>query len=96
MGWTLYTAAEELVLLWETLMTEGARFDAQPIGWNALESLRIEAGVPRYGAELTDSVIPLEAELEHAIDFEKGCYIGQEIVARMKYRGSPKSALTRY
>ena len=74
-------------------MTEGARFNAQPIGWNALESLRIETGVPRYGAELTDSVIPLEAELEHAIDFEKGCYIGQEIVARMKYRGHPNRLL---
>ena len=92
-GWTLYTAAEALVSLWETLMAEGARFDVQPIGWNALESLRIEAGVPRYGTELTDSVIPLEAELDHAIDFEKGCYIGQEIVARMKYRGHPNRLL---
>ena len=45
------------------------------------------------GAELTDSVIPLEAELAHAIDFEKGCYIGQEIVARMKYRGHPNRLL---
>lgn len=92
-GYVLYTAAEALVSLWETLMTEGARFNAQPIGWNALESLRIEAGIPRYGAELTDAVIPLEAELEHAIDFEKGCYIGQEIVARMKYRGHPNRLL---
>ena len=92
-GWTLYTAAEGLVSLWETLMTAGARLDVQPIGWNALESLRIEAGIPRYGTELTDSVIPLEAELEHAIDFEKGCYIGQEIVARMKYRGHPNRLL---
>ena len=93
MGWTLYTAAEALGSLWETLMTEGERFNVQPIGWNALESLRIEAGVPRYGTELTDAVIPLEAELEHAIDFEKGCYIGQEIVARMKYRGHPNRLL---
>ena len=92
-GYTLYTAAEALVSLWETVMTEGERFNVQPIGWNALESLRIEAGVPRYGTELTDSVIPLEAELEHAIDFEKGCYIGQEIVARMKYRGHPNRLL---
>ena len=92
-GWTLYTAAEALGSLWEALMIEGARFNVQPIGWNALESLRIEAGVPRYGTELTDSVIPLEAELEHAIDFEKGCYIGQEIVARMKYRGHPNRLL---
>ena len=88
-GWTLYTAAEALTSLWEALMT----FNAQPIGWNALESLRIEAGIPRYGTELTDAVIPLEAELEHAIDFEKGCYIGQEIVARMKYRGHPNRLL---
>ena len=92
-GYTLYTAADALVSLWETLMAEGARFNVQPVGWNALESLRIEAGVPRYGTELTDAVIPLEAELEHAIDFEKGCYIGQEIVARMKYRGHPNRLL---
>lgn len=92
-GYTLYTAAEALESLWETLMTEGERFKVQPIGWDALESLRIEAGVPRYGTELTDAVIPLEAELEHAIDFEKGCYIGQEIVARMKYRGHPNRLL---
>ena len=92
-GYTLYTAAEGLEGLWERLTGEGARFNVQPIGWDALESLRIEAGIPRYGTELTDSVIPLEAELEHAIDFEKGCYIGQEIVARMKYRGHPNRLL---
>ena len=92
-GYTLYTTSEAVVPLWETLMREGERFNVQPIGWNALESLRIEAGIPRYGAELTDAVIPLEAELEHAIDFEKGCYIGQEIVARMKYRGHPNRLL---
>ena len=93
MGYTLYIAAEGLESLWERLMSEGERFNVQPIGWNALESLRIEAGIPRYGTELTDAVIPLEAELEHAIDFEKGCYIGQEIVARMKYRGHPNRLL---
>ena len=92
-GYTLYTSAEALAPLWERLVREGEPFNVQPIGWNALESLRIEAGVPRYGAELTDAVIPLEAELEHAIDFEKGCYIGQEIVARMKYRGHPNRLL---
>lgn len=92
-GYTLYTAVEVLTSLWETLMTVGSQFNVQPIGWDALESLRIEAGIPRYGTELTDAIIPLEAELEHAIDFEKGCYIGQEIVARMKYRGHPNRLL---
>ena len=90
-GYHLYISTDKLETLWERLMAE--RPDVVPIGWDALESLRIEAGTPRYGTELTDSVIPLEAELGHAIDFEKGCYIGQEIVARMKYRGHPNRLL---
>ena len=60
---------------------------------SALEALRIEAGIPKLGAELDESIIPLEAELDHGINFEKGCYIGQEIVARMKYRGHPNRLL---
>ena len=92
-GYELYVAAESMGWLWDTLLAKGREFDAKPVGLTALNSLRIEAGIPRYGAELTDSVIPLEAELERAIDFEKGCYIGQEIVARMKYRGHPNRLL---
>jgi glycine cleavage system T protein len=90
-GYHLYISTDKLETLWERLMAE--RPNVVPIGWDALESLRIEAGTPRYGTELTDAIIPLEAELEHAIDFEKGCYIGQEIVARMKYRGHPNRLL---
>lgn len=92
-GYELYVAVESMEWLWDTLLEKGREFDAKPFGLTALNALRIEAGIPRYGAELTDSVIPLEAELEHAIDFEKGCYIGQEIVARMKYRGHPNRLL---
>ena len=92
-GYDLYVAAESMEWLWDVLLTEGRDFHATSIGLIALNSLRIEAGIPRYGAELDDSIIPLEAELEHAIDFEKGCYIGQEIVARMKYRGHPNRLL---
>lgn len=90
-GFHLYVNTDVLAGLWEKLIA--SRSHVLPIGWNALESLRIEAGTPRYGTELTDAVIPLEAELEDAIDFEKGCYIGQEIVARMKYRGHPNRLL---
>ena len=92
-GYELYVATESIGWLWNTLPAKGREFNVKPIGLTALNSLRIEAGIPRYGAELSDSVIPLEAELEHAIDFEKGCYIGQEIVARMKYRGHPNRLL---
>ncbi|MEX0850460.1 MAG: hypothetical protein WD015_03045 [Gaiellaceae bacterium] len=54
----------------------------------ALELLRIKAGTPRLGREIDDRVLPAEAGLDvHAIDFEKGCYPGQEPVARQHYRG---------
>jgi tRNA-modifying protein YgfZ len=58
------------------------------IGDEELEQLRIRAGIPRYGRELDDRVLPAEAGLDRtAIDFEKGCYPGQEPVARQHYRG---------
>lgn len=60
---------------------------ARPFGWRAAEALRIEAGLPRWGAELTPDVLPLEAELEEALSHTKGCYPGQEVVARMRDRG---------
>jgi len=54
---------------------------------SVLECLRVENGVPRFGAELDDSVLPAEARLERAISTDKGCYTGQEVVARMQSRG---------
>ena len=92
-GYNLCVAAESVEWLWDTILTKGRAFGVEPIGLTALNSLRIEAGIPRYGAELDDSIFPGEAELEKAISFEKGCYIGQEIVARMKYRGHPNRLL---
>ena len=60
----------------------------------AVECLRIEHGRPRYGIDLDDSVIPQEAGLnERAVSFTKGCYVGQETVARLYYRGKPNRQL---
>ena len=92
-GYNLCAASESTEWLWDTILTKGRAFSAEPVGLTALNSLRIETGIPRYGAELSDSIFPGEAELEQAISFEKGCYIGQEIVARMKYRGHPNRLL---
>lgn len=55
--------------------------------FEALETLRIEAGLPALGAELDEEVLPPEARLERAISISKGCYVGQEIVARLRTRG---------
>ncbi|HVP28915.1 MAG TPA: glycine cleavage T C-terminal barrel domain-containing protein [Myxococcota bacterium] len=58
-----------------------------------LELLRVEAGVPRYGAELSEEVLPAEARLDDAVSYSKGCYTGQEIVARMRSRGNASHLL---
>ena len=58
------------------------------------EVLRIERGIPRWGRELTDEIIPVEANLEESsIDYAKGCYIGQEVVSRMKMSGQRNKSL---
>ena len=60
----------------------------------AAEIARVESGRPRYGVDLDDSVIPQEAGLnERAVSFTKGCYVGQETVARLYYRGKPNRRL---
>jgi len=60
----------------------------------AAEVLRVEHGRPRYGADLDDGVIPQEAGLnERAVSFTKGCYVGQETVARLHYKGKPNRHL---
>jgi len=60
----------------------------------AVECLRVERGRPRYGIDLDESVIPQEAGLnERAVSFTKGCYVGQETVARLYYRGKPNRQL---
>lgn len=57
------------------------------------EVLRVEAGEPRWGAELVGTTIPLEASLERAISYTKGCYIGQEVIARATHRGQMQRKL---
>lgn len=67
---------------------------AKPIGPEAYETARIEAGIPRFGADITPENFPAEAGiLERAVSFSKGCYPGQETVARMHYRGHPNQTL---
>ena len=60
----------------------------------AAELMRIEEGLPRWGRELTDEIIPVEANLEQrTIDYQKGCYIGQEVISRIKMSGQTNKRL---
>ena len=76
------------------LLDADAPEEAEPIGERELERLRIIARTPRLGRELDDRVMPAEAGLEErTISFTKGCYPGQEPVARLHYRGHPNRGL---
>ena len=81
-GYTLIAPIARQDALWEQVLAAGAR----PAGEEAYELLRLEAGQPA-NLELTEDYIPLEANLWPAVNFNKGCYIGQEIIARMESRG---------
>ena len=68
-------------------LRDAVGFAVKPLGFEALELLRVEAGVPRYGQDMGDTTFPMEANLERALHFNKGCYIGQEVIARATFRG---------
>lgn len=82
-GFDVIVGANEAPRLWEALTEAGAR----PVGFGALDILRVEAGVPRYGVDMNETNVVLEAALDEAVSYTKGCYIGQEIIARIHWRG---------
>ena len=61
-----------------------------------VELIRVKNGVPKVGVDVTEENFPQEGRLEHALNFEKGCYLGQEVVARLKYRGHVNKVLCRF
>jgi folate-binding protein YgfZ len=74
----------------EALMKAGAK----PVGTAALELLRIAAGIPRYGVDIRERDLPQETEQNRALNFSKGCYVGQEIVERIRSRGQVRRKFT--
>ena len=70
--------------LWESLVHSGGR----PVGTTAQELWRIASGIPRYGQDIRDRDLPQETGQKRALNFTKGCYIGQEIVERIRSRGT--------
>ena len=69
--------------VWDRLVGAGAT----PVGFEALELWRVSQGVPRYGQDIRPRDLPQETEQQHALHFTKGCYVGQEIVERIRSRG---------
>jgi len=89
-GVDLFCAADDTAALRDALIDAGARAGTL----DDAEIARVESGRPRYGVDLDETVIPQEAGLnERAVSFTKGCYVGQETVARLFYRGKPNRHL---
>lgn len=88
-GWDVWGAAMQHDADLKRLSSGLATFDS-----DGAEVMRIEQGIPRWGSELTEEIIPIEANLEQrAIDYYKGCYIGQEVISRIKMSGQTNKRL---
>lgn len=86
----LWLPATVAKALWEALLAAGA----SAVGFEALEKFRVYAGVPKYGQDIRDRDLPQETEQTHALHFAKGCYLGQEIVERIRSRGAVHRTFT--
>lgn len=84
-GFDLFVPAESFDGLWKAFLHVGAG----PVGLEAWDIARVEAGRPEWGLDIDDSTIPQEANFDelHAVSYTKGCYVGQEVVARVHFRG---------
>jgi aminomethyltransferase len=88
-------AAADAPAVWQAVLHAGQPFGLMPAGSALYNVLRIESGTPGVGRELTEEYIPLELGLWDEVSFAKGCYTGQEIIARMESRGKLAKTLVR-
>ena len=89
LGWDVWSDSADHDVVWQRLSSAFALLDS-----GAAEVMRIEQGLPRSGFELTEEIIPIEANLEQrTIDYQKGCYIGQEVISRIKMSGQTNKRL---
>ncbi len=86
-GYWIGGPGEQLAAVWDRSLQLGKSLGVRPAGFDAAEICRIEAGLPRYGADINDKTLPQETGQMHAISFTKGCYLGQEVVERIRSRG---------
>jgi folate-binding protein YgfZ len=82
-GLAMLTRPERASALWKGLFLAVTKFDGRPAGEEAMEGYRILRGIPGPGSELSEEHNPLEAGLREAVSFDKGCYVGQEVIARL-------------
>lgn len=93
-GFDLFVPTNALRAIVEKLVVAASSRGGRLCGWQALETARIEAGIPRFGIDIDETNLPPEAGLDsRAISYSKGCYIGQEVIARVRTYGQVAKAL---
>jgi len=93
-GFDLFAPVPSLAAVADKLVGAARDLGGGPCGWRALDTARIEAGLPRFGVEMDETNLAPEAGLEaRAISYTKGCYIGQEVIARIRTYGQVAKAL---
>jgi folate-binding protein YgfZ len=93
-GFDLYLPAAEMPATAARLQDLASWHQGRFCGWNAFELARVEAGIPRFGADMDETTLPPEAGLEaRAISYKKGCYIGQEVLSRIRTYGQVAKSL---
>jgi folate-binding protein YgfZ len=91
-SWQIWISPEHVRTLWEALIAAGAK----PTGTSALNLFRIAMGIPQYGQDIRDRDLPQETRQMRALNFNKGCYLGQEIVERIRARGTVHRQFTSF
>jgi len=91
-SWQIWIAPEHLGELWDALVKAGAR----PTGTTALDLFRISRGIPQFGVDIRERDLPQETGQKRALNFTKGCYLGQEIVERIRSRGAVHRKFTAF
>jgi folate-binding protein YgfZ len=86
-GYDILLPRDEAESVWNTFLLQGGELGLKPVGSEALEILRLEKGASKYGIDVDENTIVLEAGFQDAISFTKGCYMGQEVVARATHIG---------
>lgn len=95
-GYDLYVPTEALGMVFDKLVASASASGGRAVGWTALEHRRIAHGLPRFGADLDETNLAPEggdAFVAHGISYAKGCYIGQEVIARIRTYGQVTRAL---
>jgi aminomethyltransferase len=92
-GFEIYSAADQILKIWDTLMAAGKDRGLQPIGLGARDTLRLEARMPLYGNELADDITPLEAGLGWAVKLDKGEFVGAVRLREQKHSGIPRKSV---